>query len=90
MSGLKIEQADTPFEIDVKRFYLPVTITATCPKCGATVTRDFEEHYLSYPSTNEPIEEMLYCGGKGGCENEWPVSLILRLTLEEAPPVAHG
>lgn len=72
--------------IEEKRCYLEgVVISAVCPKCGATTTRDMARDYLSYPIMNVPIEEYMYCGQEGGCENEFPIKIILRVSLEASP-----
>ena len=81
---MKIETATKPFEIEDKRFYVPgATMEGKCPGCGAAYKHDFGEDYFAYPSVNEPIEVYCACGK---CEHEWDERIILRVTLEMAPP----
>ena len=89
---MKIKLHDVPFEINVKRFYLPVTLTATCPECGKEVVRDCTNSYLSYPTANEPIDVHFYCYSEGDDgnedeEHEFYEKVILRLTVEDANQV---
>lgn len=70
------------FDIDVKRFYIPFTLQANCPKCERLLESDLSHHrYLSYPLIGEPIEETLYCGE---CDEEVFVELVLDLSLKLA------
>ncbi len=63
-------------ELD-KRTYLPgIIIRSVCPKCGEPWERD-----LSYPEVGKPVDANGFCGK---CEHEWPVMVVLRLTVEPA------
>lgn len=69
-------------ELDVKRFYMPgVKIKCKCPACGAPWEMDMALDYLSYPSAGKPTNASGYCGK---CEHEWPVMVIVRVTVEAA------
>ena len=35
----QIETAPGPYGLDIKRCYIPVTVHAVCPQCGATKPR---------------------------------------------------
>lgn len=68
-------------ELD-KRTYLPgITIKSTCPKCGEPWQRNMKHDYLSYPVVDAPVNAYGYCGK---CEHEWPVMVVVRMTLEPA------
>ncbi len=84
-----IVNSTEPFDIDVKRFYVPgASLASKCPKCGREHERDFGDRYIMYPKANTPIKINLYCGDDedGGCGHEWSVMAVLRVTLEVAPP----
>ena len=81
---MKIENNGKPFEVEEKRFYVPGSVMkGKCPKCGAAYKHDFGEDYFAYPSVNEPIEVHCTCGK---CEHEWDERVVLRVTVEMAPP----
>ena len=83
---MKITNRPGAFGIDVKRFHFPASITATCPECGEEVTKDYENEYLSYPAANVEDEITMYHYNEdNGDEHEWPVKVILKITLELAP-----
>jgi hypothetical protein len=71
------EEADTdPFEIGVKRFYVPGVVARwTCEACGKECSYNFGVYYLAYPTANAPFEETFNCA----CGRE--VKQCLRLTL---------
>jgi hypothetical protein len=48
------------FDIEVKRFYLPIVIKAKCPDCGREMKRDLSNDYLSYPTIGRP-ERLTFC-----------------------------
>lgn len=86
---LEIYNDTVPFDTDVKRFRLPAYVIAICPECGVEVERYCgDDHYLSYPWANEPFElTMFHDNGDDEGEyfhHEWPVKVILRITLETA------
>lgn len=70
-----------PFEIEVKRFYLPAKLKGTCPVCGEEFERDFSEQYLSNPVANEVEDVTIYHETDGG-ECEFEVGLRLNINLE--------
>lgn len=79
-----------PFEIDVKRFYLPgVVLKERCPSCGAEALDDLGDRYLSYPTANVDFDHGMWCKD---CGHEWKVKLHLRLELRrvEASPAVAG
>lgn len=76
---------DRGSSVDVKRFYVPCTARGACPKCQAPFERDFEEHYLSYPTMNSVQIITLYCEK---CEHEWGVPMRLDVTLTDATSAA--
>ncbi len=59
--AIKIEVGPEPFKVEVKRFYVPVKITAECPECGKEVTKDCESDYLSHPTFNAVEQVHFYC-----------------------------
>ncbi len=66
---MKIKMRKAPFDIDVKRFYLPAEIKARCPECGSEVVKDFDQDYLMYPTANKKFAVTIYCdGGESGHE----------------------
>lgn len=56
-----VVQAIKPFKIeDGKRFYIPATIHADCPKCKKAVKIAFtRDHYLAYPIANKPFNHLV-------------------------------
>jgi hypothetical protein len=75
---------DSPGSLDLKRCYLPLTVTAKCSTCGVLVTKDLETAYLSYPKLNVPFEMPMHHTSEDE-EHDWTVGVILRVTLEAAP-----
>jgi hypothetical protein len=70
--------------IDAKRFRMPgVEITSKCPQCGRPWRKDLARGYLSDPVVNEPFNAYGHCLE---CDHEWPVMVVLRVTLEPAAP----
>jgi len=57
---IRIEHGKDPFEIPVKRFYLPIKIYWKCPKGHENIT-DLNRECLSYPLLNVPNEYGLCC-----------------------------
>lgn len=83
-AGVLVKNEESHFEVDVKRFYLPATITAKCPHCGKEVEHDLSDDYLSYPTANEPFDHLMYCDGpKGEDDHEFRVRVKLTIRLEE-------
>lgn len=49
-------------EVEVKRFYLPITLETNCPcDSGTPCKSDISREYLSYPIINEWIDHSFYC-----------------------------
>lgn len=73
-----------PIEDVTKRFYLPgVIIRDTCPKCGKVCEVDLGNHCIYYPTFNAPMKFSMYCcEDNGGCENEWDIQIVIRVTTE--------
>ncbi len=77
-----------PFDLDVKRFYIPGTVlNSTCPQCGEKCAKDLGDQYLSYPAANKKID-VTFChevekDGKWDT-HEWDVRVIVRVTVEAA------
>lgn len=65
--------------VEIKRFYLPLTISDECPECGAEVENDCEITYLSYPTLNVPRSETFWCED---CDEEWVGWIQLDLTVK--------
>jgi hypothetical protein len=81
MSDVAVTNRAEPFEVEVKRFYVPAVVACDCPNCGERVTHDMENDYLSYPVANEPFDHGMYCAK---CEHEWTVLLTLTVRVEVA------
>lgn len=85
---MKIEVTNEAVALDIKRCYLPIEITDTCPTCGETVTRYLNNDYLSYPKVNTPINVAMTHHIElpdSDDEHSWNVSIILRVMAEVAP-----
>lgn len=85
---MKIESTPEPASLDIKRCYLPIVITDTCPTCGAVVTKHVASDYLSYPKVNTPFEiSMYHCieTEEKDIEHDWKIKVVLRVTMEPAP-----
>lgn len=67
-----------PFGIDVKRFYLPFVVRATCPRCGEVRERNLCESYLSFPVTGER-DLAMHCHYD---DHEWMVRVRLVVQLD--------
>lgn len=77
-----------PLSLDVKRCYLPIEITDTCPTCGAEVTKYLSSDYLSYPKINAPTKVSMYHHIElpdSDDEHSWEVVIIIRVTAEAVP-----
>lgn len=83
----QIETAPGPYGLDIKRCYIPVTVHAVCPQCGAAVTRDLGTNYLSYPRIGAP-ERVTFTHAVASFEepdHEWTEYILLTLTVGAAP-----
>lgn len=84
---MKIEMSDSPYPIDVKRFYFPARFIETCPECGKEVVKDGDGDYLSYPKLNEPFDVNFYCHSideatDKDIEHEFTRRVVMRLSFE--------
>jgi hypothetical protein len=66
------------YEIDVKRFKLPVVVKGKCPDCGGQAETDLEEHPLSYPKLGAPENISLYCSK---CDEYWEATIIVHMSI---------
>jgi hypothetical protein len=85
---MKIEHTNAVASLDVKRCYLPIIITDTCPTCGVEVSKHIESDYLMYPKLNTPFEVSMYHHIEHDVrdeEHDWKVKVILRVHMEPAP-----
>ncbi len=79
---MNIEFRKEPFDVDVKRFYVPLTFTDKCPKCGVLDKVSYtNDQYLSYPTVNEPFlhTQYFYCNE---CDHEWESDCELTLVMD--------
>ncbi len=80
---MKIKMTDEALSLDIKRCYLPIEITDTCPTCGAEITKYLSSDYLSFPKINAPTRLSMYHHiEESGDEHSWVVTIILRVTAE--------
>lgn len=86
LKSAKLQGSGT-FEVDVKRFYIPVTVVADCPHCGQEVVQDFSRDYLSYPTANAPTTFGMYhvVDKASGEAHEFNVPIVLRISIEAVP-----
>jgi len=75
--NVKITNANTSFQLDVKRFYFDSELEVDCPTCNEHCVKDFTQDYLSYPSVNEPMNVGVVCKN----DHEFEVPVRLRVTL---------
>lgn len=80
-----IKPIDEPWDVDVKRFRVPVVIEDTCKQCGCAVTWNERGYdYLSYPTLNVPTKVVIYCRA---CDVSWPLRVLITVgvrLLEDA------
>lgn len=81
MEKIKIK---SEFELEVKRFYLPVKIERDCPDCGTKCVLDLDSNYLSYPTVNKKEQGHCYCDV---CDTEFEFDLTLKISLEAGKEV---
>lgn len=86
---MKIEHTNDVADLDIKRCYLPIVITDTCPHCGLSVQKFLSGDYVSYPKLNKPFTINMHHviehdDGMRDEEHDWPVQVILRVTMEAA------
>lgn len=85
---MKIENTSEVMSLDIKRCYLPIIITDTCPTCGTEVSKHLGSDYVSYPKVNVPFEiSMYHCieHPDRDEEHDWKLKVILRVTVEQVP-----
>lgn len=83
---MKIEHIDESFEIDAKRFHVPIVVRATCPKCGRECENDYRDTGMTYPKVNRPetIGFVCYTEIDGeGVHHDFEKTIIVRVTFEE-------
>ncbi len=79
---MKIKVLSKPFELEIKRCYLPVVVEAFCPECKTKCIQDLGDNYLSYPTLNGE-EELYFCCENEGCENEFSKYINIGLNIQE-------
>lgn len=78
---MKITPDDTE-HLAIKRFNLPVTITAACPKCAQERDTRFDgDDYVSCPAIGRPTPVSLYCAP---CGHRWERNIVLTFSVEAA------
>lgn len=65
-------------EINVKRFYLPVSFDVKC-MCGKISNINLEQDYISYPVVGEPEKIYWYCNG---CDTEHDFNINLKIAID--------
>lgn len=70
--------------LDVKRFYMPVVVEATCPDCGRRVERNLTDDYLGYPVPNVPFYLTMSHPDREDVAHDFSVRVVLALRLEVA------
>ena len=79
---MKIENPYTDFQLDVKRCYVPFTVSKDCPKCGQKCIGCGPDDYLSYPVINGREKVNFYCNE---CDWEESAEIIIRFDVVAAP-----
>jgi len=67
------------FEVDVKRFYIPLEVLLNCPHCNKEKKVDLSDDYISYPTVNQAEAIEQYCDH---CDNEFEFDLTLRMSAD--------
>jgi len=75
---MKIIKRSEPFDIDVKRFYLPFVLEAACPNCGAQQADDLSIDYLSYPTAMWRQPHRFWCRT---CDKEWDENIYIDIDI---------
>ena len=76
---MKNEEIKEVFDIEVKRFYLPVVVKDKCPNCDGEISQNLEDQYLSYPTLNKADDITLVCEA---CDMEFQVPFTLRMSID--------
>ena len=89
---MRIENRVESVAVNVKRFYAPASLFASCPKCGREIERDLAQHPLLGPSFHEALPVRFHCidWDEDGeeildCDNKWTEDIVLRLVVEAVP-----
>lgn len=77
---MKITLIKKPFEIEMKRCYLPFIVETKCPKCGYGIEVDLSNcNYLSYPRWNSDEECINFICDE--CYHEWSKNIRLEVKM---------
>lgn len=76
MKNIEIKEE---FELNIKRFYLPIIIKRKCPNCNNECEEDLGYSYLSYPTVNKKERLHFYCPE---CDCEFEIDRILKISLQ--------
>lgn len=72
------------FEVEVKRFYLPIVVKRECPECQQKIEHDQGDRYLMYPTVNKNEPLQFYCEDR---EIEFEVDGVLKISFETGEQV---
>jgi len=68
------------YEIDVKRFYIPIEHETNCPNCNTKNKANLNAGgYLSYPTLNKKEGVYMCCNE---CGQEYEFDLTLKMSVE--------
>jgi hypothetical protein len=70
--------------LDIKRCYLPISVTDICSECNEVRTISLDDHYLSYPVIGMAEPVSFYCDS---CHHEWDVDIVINLNVELAEKI---
>lgn len=77
---MKVKHKVSDYELNIKRFHLPICFDVKC-SCGAVKTVDLEEDHLDYPIAG--IEENQYwCCNECGKEHIYKTTLKVSLSID--------
>ena len=79
MENIKITDK---FEINVKRFYIPIKGMVKCPHCNVDQEIDFSEQYLSCPTLNQKESVYQFCNN---CDEEFEFDITLKMSYDLNP-----
>lgn len=77
---MKVKYKVSDFELDIKRFHLPVYFDVKC-SCGAVKTVDLEHDYLCYPVVGAE-EDQYWCCNECGEEYTYKTKLNISLSVD--------
>lgn len=75
-----IKNLNKPFELEIKRCYLPTILEAFCPECKTRNVSDLQDDYISYPQINAEESFAFYCQE---CGHEWEESIKIKIHVEK-------